>query len=250
MASVMEARVARARKIPYQETNLAAAAADFYLLEALANIEGVREAQQRLSVIESKLATEFSSYLDIAVGGELRYAQSHLGDDVPRELAPYFREVRAFGCDRGTAWLVWGVIRRKCGIQALELAEQTFEQPGWRSAFGGHAWAGIARVLRSYVEGRINDRIFVDRCWSLEHNNGCAMNKLYSTRNLSDVLEAHGQDDYQTLVRNASPEVRNLWKLHHQRKRRAIWLDHDPIWLGIGAWEPDPDGLGAFGATA
>lgn len=40
MPTVMEARVARARRIPYQETNLAQAAADFYLLEALANIEG------------------------------------------------------------------------------------------------------------------------------------------------------------------------------------------------------------------
>ena len=241
MPTVMEARVARARRIPYQETNLAQAAADFYLLEALANIEGDAAAKQRLAAFEAKLAREFSSYLDIAVGGELRYAQSHLGGDVPKELAPYFKEVSAHRWDRGTAWLVWDVVRRKYGIKALAFAETTFEHPGWRSAFGGQAWAGIARVLRTYLEGRINHRIFVDRCWSLEHNNGCAMNKLYSVLDLAEVLGAHGRDDYPTLLRKASMEVRHLWDLHHRRKRRAIWEKHDAIWLGIGAWEPEVD---------
>lgn len=241
MPTAMEARVARVRRIPYQETNLAEAAADFYLLEALANIEGDLQAKQRLAAFESKLARDFSSYLDLAVGGELRYAQSYLGRDLPRELAPYFKEVMLHRFDRGTAWLVWDVVRRKYGIKALVLAEKTFEHHGWRSSFGGQPWAAIARVLRTYLEGRINNRIFVDRCWSLEHNNGCAMNKLYSTRGLSAVLGAHGRDDYNTLLNNASTEVRDLWQRHHRRKRRAIWEDHDPIWLGIGAWEPEVD---------
>lgn len=245
MATLMEARVARARKIPYEETNLASAACDFYLLEALANIEGVAKARPKLLALESKLAREFTDYLDIAVGGELRYAQSHLGDQIPSELAPYFNEVNTHRRDRGTAWLIWGVIRRKLGNRALELAELTFEQPGWRASFGGGPWAGIARVLRSYLEGRINDRIFVDRCWSLQHNSGCALNKLYSTYGLAAVLEAHGNDDYPTLVRSASAEVRGLWETHRKQKRRAVWLDHDPAWLGIGAWEPEPAAAGA-----
>ena len=243
MTTLMEARVARARKIPYKETRLAEAASDFYLLETLANIKGDDEAKRRLAAFESKLATEFANYLDIAVGGELRYAQSQLGNEVPKQLAPYFREVFAHRWDRGTAWLVWGVVRRKFGLQALRMAEETFENPGWRSAFGGPAWAAITSVLRAYLEGRINDRIFVDRCWSLEHNNGCVMNKLYSTRDLTQVLEAHGTDDYTTLLEYSSREVSDLWKIHHRRKRRAIWMEHDPIWLGIGAWEPECDDL-------
>ena len=246
MPTLMEARVARARKIPYNETRLSSAASDFYLLEALANIEGVANAKPKLVAFESKLAKEFADYLDIAVGGELRYAQSHLGDAVPTELAPYFKEVQSYSGDRGTAWLIWGVIRRKMGNRALELAELTFQQPGWRSSFGGYAWAGITRVLRSYLEGQINDRIFVDRCWSLQHNSGCALNKLYSVRDLAEVLEAHGKDDYSTLVRNASAEVRDIWEAHRRQKRRVIWLDHDPAWLGIGAWEPEPALTGAW----
>ncbi|CAN5857274.1 hypothetical protein BH23PLA1_BH23PLA1_14980 [soil metagenome] len=246
MPTLMEARVARARKIPYKETRLASAASDFYLLEALANIEGVAKAKPKLAALESKLAKEFSDYLDIAIGGELRYAQSMLGDAVPNELAPYFKEVQTYRRDRGTAWLIWGVIRRKLGSRALELAELTFEQPGWRSSFGGYPWAGITRVLRSYLEGRINDRIFVDRCWSLQHNSGCALNKLYSVRDLAEVLEAHGNDNYPILVRNASAEVRNIWETHRRQKRRAIWLDHDPAWLGICAWEPELAPTGAW----
>lgn len=227
MPSVIEARVARSRQIPYQERDLAAAVADFYLLETLGNIKGCSIAKQKLAELETRLAAEFAAYLDIAVGGELRYARSMLGDDCPKELEPYIKEVAL--ADRGTAWLAWGIVRRIWGLQALELAQDTFEMSGWRGAFGGGAWASIASVLRAYLEAKINERIFVDRCFSLEHNSGSCFNKLYDTRRVKPVLEAHGADDYNTLLENSSEEVHRLW-------RRKIFLDrqqHDPIWYGI-----------------
>lgn len=226
MPTVMEARVARARKIPYQERDLSEAVADFYLLETLGYVKNDPMGKDKLAVFEAALATEFSSYLDIAVGGELRYARSSLGDECPKRLAPFTREASL--ADRGTAWLVWGVIRRAWGLEALTLAEETFDLPGWRGAFGGEAWASIASVLRAYLEGRINDRIFVDRCFSLEHNNGCVFNKLYDTTKVPPVLEAHGEDDYSTLLAHASKEVQHLWR------RRLVLdrIDYDPAWLG------------------
>jgi hypothetical protein len=130
--------------------------------------------------------------------------------------------------DRGTAWLVWGVIRRAWGLDALALAQETFELPGWRGAFGGEAWGSITSVLLAYLERRISDRIFVDRCFSLEHNGGCVFNKIYDTRTVGAVLEAHGEDDYSTLRVHASKEIERLW-------RRREFLDraeHDPIWYG------------------
>lgn len=240
MPSVIEARVATARKIPYQERDLAQVVADFYLLETLGYVHQDRQAKKNLAVFESKLAKEFSAYLDIAVGGELRYARSMLGDDCPRQLEPFLRE--AAMADRGTAWLAWGVIRRAWGISAIELAEQTFEMAGWRGAFGGEAWASIASVLRAYLEGRINDRIFVDRVVSLEHNSGSCLNKLYNTRDLKPVLDAHGNDEYNTLLKRASKEVRLLWT----RQEIVTRIQHDPAWLGVqpmygmndvGQWE-------------
>lgn len=226
MPSVMEARVARARNIPYEQRDLAQAASDFYLLETLGYVKGDAIAKNRLAKLECDLSKEFSSYLDIAVGGELRYAKSMLGDDCPKELAPFMRE--AAGADRGTAWLAWGVIRRAWGLRALYLAQEAFELPYWRGAFGGEAWASIASVLSAYLEGRINDRIFVDRCFSLEHNSGCVFNKLWCTRKVPEVLNAHGEDDYATLLARASEEVRCLWIRREVLERSQ----HDPAWLG------------------
>lgn len=227
MASVIEARVARARKIPYQERDLSEAVADFYLLETLGYVKGDNTAKIKLAQLEDALAKEFSSYLDIAVGGELRYAKSMLGDECPKELEPYMREAAL--ADRGTAWLAWGVVRRAWGMRALDLAQATFESSGWRGAFGGEAWASIASVLRAFLEGRINKRIFVDRCFSLEHNSGSVFSKLWETRKVKPVLDAHGQDDYSTLLAHSSKEAGHLWR------RRLVLdrLDYDPVWYGI-----------------
>lgn len=227
MPSVIEARVARARKIPYQERDLSQAVSDFYLLETLGYVKNDSTSKYNLAGLEDALAKEFCSYLDIAVGGELRYAKSMLGDDCPKELKPFMREAAL--ADRGTAWLAWGVVRRCWGLRALTLAQQTFELSGWRGAFGGDAWASIASVLRAYFEGRINKRIFVDRCFSLEHNSGCVFSKLYETRKVKPVLEAHGEDDYDTLLAHASKEVQHLWR------RRLVLdrLDYDPAWYGM-----------------
>lgn len=225
MPSVMETRVARSRRIKYEERNIAEAISDFYLLETLGCLNGDALARRKLDLLETELAREFASYLDIAVGGELRYAQS-LGDDCPKKLKPFLKE--AAMADRGTAWMVWGVIRQAWGIDALYLAEETFNLPGWRGAFGGDAWAGIAKVLRCYLEGRMNKRIFVDRCFSLEHNSGCCFNKLYCVRNVPTVLSAHGNDEYDTLLSFASDEAKCLWRRYEVMRR----VDHDPAWLG------------------
>jgi hypothetical protein len=224
--SAMETRVARSRRIKYEERSIAEAISDFYLLETLGCLNGDALARRRLERHETELASEFASYLDIAVGGELRYAKSMLGDECPTKLKPFLKEAAL--ADRGTAWMVWGVIRRAWGIDALHLAEETFDLPGWRGAFGGDAWRSIAKVLRCYLEGRMNDRIFVDRCFSMEHNSGCVFNKLYCVRGVPTVLSAHGNDEYDTLLSFASEEAKCLWRRYEVLRR----VDHDPAWLG------------------
>jgi len=228
MPSVMEARVARSRKINYEERDIAQSVSDFYLLETLGCLHGDSLSRTRLDKLEADLAREFSEYLDIAVGGELRYAKSMLGDECPKRLQPFLKEAAL--ADRGTAWLVWGIIRRAWGMEALYLAEETFDLSGWRGAFGGEAWRDITKVLRSFLEGRMNKRIFVDRCFSLEHNSGCVFNKLYRVRSVPTVLSAHGNDEYDTLLEHASEEVKCLWRRFEVLKRK----DYDPVWLGGG----------------
>jgi hypothetical protein len=162
----------------------------------------------------------------MAVGGELRYARRYL-DELPKDLEPFFCEVSETA--RGKAWLVWTIIRRKYGIRALELAEEAFYTPGWRRNFGGDAWGYVVRALRAYLGGNRKPRIFVDQCFNLEHNTGSIFNKLYNVSGLPSVLEAHGQDDYGTLLGACSPEVKQRWRWHDWRVR----VEHDPTWLGV-----------------
>lgn len=226
MDTVHERTVARGRGV-FDERDLAEAAADFYLLETL-SAEGNEGAARKLATLEERLASEFATYLDLALGGELRYARNHLGEEgLPRELVCYFREI----CPghRGKAWLVWSVVRRALEFRALELAEELFSDSRWRENFGGSPWAGVARLLRQYLQGDLNPRIFVDQCFSLQHNTGSVFNKLFETRKLARVLIAQSKDDYERLLTFASDEVRRRWRYREWSRRR----DHDPIWLGV-----------------
>jgi hypothetical protein len=47
-------------------------------------------------------------------------------------------------------------------------------------------------------------RVFVDQCFSLEHNTGSVFNKLFETETLAGILDAQYRDDYETLLRHAS----------------------------------------------
>jgi hypothetical protein len=226
MSCVLERTVARSQGV-WDERDLAEAAADFYLLENL-SAGGDERAARKLARLEERLASEFVSYLDMAIGGELRYAKRHLGEDaLPRDLVCFFREI----CPghRGKAWLVWTVVRRAMGLRAIEIAEGLFSDCRWRRNFGGNAWASVARLLKLHLQGDLRARIFVDQCFSLEHNTGSVFNKLYDTSKLSRVLVAQSQDDYDKLVAHASDEVRRRWRLREWHTRQ----EHDPIWLGV-----------------
>jgi len=225
MPTINERTVARGRRCD-PDRDIAQAAADFYLLEALANIKGDALAVDLLAAHEKRLAEEFATYLDMAVGGELRYAKRYLSE-LPTELEPFFREVSDTG--RGKAWLVWTVIRRKFGLDALDLAEDAFHQRGWRENFGGYPWVQAVRALRPYLQGQRTPRLFVDQCFNLQHNTGCILNKLYNVSKLPDVLEAHGADDYPVLLAHASKDVQHRWRRQDWLRRR----DHDPTWLGV-----------------
>jgi hypothetical protein len=226
MSCVLERTVARSQGV-CDERDLPEAAADFYLLENLA-AGGDQVAARKLARLETQLASEFVSYLDMAIGGELRYVTRHLGNDaIPRDLVCFFREI----CPghRGKAWLVWTVVRRALGLRALEIAEEVFADTRWSEHFGGGAWASVTGLLRRHLEGEVSPRIFVDQCFSLEHNTGSVFNKLYDTSKLSRVLVAQSEDDYERLLAHASDEVRRRWRIREWRRRK----DHDPIWLGV-----------------
>jgi hypothetical protein len=156
MPSIQERVVATGRGVR-AERDLAEAAADFYVLELLTAREDAGAAK-RLATLEGSLAREFSCYLDMAIGGELRYAMQHLGKEaLPADLACFFREIEPG--ERGMAWMAWNVVRRVLGLRALELATEVFRTPGWAENFGGDAWSLVARLLRDHLRGRVIARV-------------------------------------------------------------------------------------------
>jgi len=77
MASIQERIVAGGRGVR-AERDLAQAASDFYVLELL-TARNDAGAARMLANFEGCLAREFACYLDMAIGGELRYAMQHPG---------------------------------------------------------------------------------------------------------------------------------------------------------------------------
>jgi len=198
-------------------------AADFYLLEWMA-AAGNREAGIRLARWLPQLCADFAGHLDIAVGSEL----GHFGR-VPLEL--YTPELADFlGTIRdGDSRVAWPQLRSDLGhARALELARQAFA--GLGVEFGGAAWHPIVEMMVRYVTGELPDRVFIDQCFTLEHNNGSVFDKFYDVQDMPAVLDAQARTDVDMLAQHASAAVRRLFR-HHRglgpapAAERSGWFD-------------------------
>jgi hypothetical protein len=207
--------------------------ADFYLLEFM-SAEGNPIARRLLGRLEAALAEDFVRYLHIAIGAELGHYQATPLDTLPDELREFVAGVNA-----GDSRLRWPELYAAYGIRALFLAEDVFLHSG--PEFGGRAWAPITVLLRDYLSGTINRRIFIDQCFSIKHNNGPIFDKIYDVSGVGPALAAQAAGDLARLSGLASQQVRYLY-------RRALVLrrlEHDPVWLGVqqdsaadvAAWE-------------
>jgi cyclophilin family peptidyl-prolyl cis-trans isomerase len=65
-----------------------------------------------------------------------------------------------------------------------------------------------------YVTWEIPDRVFIDQCFTLEHNNGSVFDKFYDVQDVRTVLDAQAALDLDTLQRHASAAVRGLLRYH------------------------------------
>jgi hypothetical protein len=168
-------------------------------------------AASMLDQLSAKLASSFSEYCHMAIGGELRHHRAIAGD------------VLTAG-ERMSAWVGWKKVVEKIGPeQAMKDAAELFRESNWRSSYGGKKWAMACDIMVMYLTGQINDRIFVDRVFNLEHNCGSLLNKIeWKYHNdqgwnhnhvKTTVLPAHGSDptDWKTLFKVASPVVRRMF---------------------------------------
>lgn len=220
--------------------------ADFYLLEYLWKSEKVATAYLLLTNLADELAPELATYLDLACGGEIRHAYTDNPSITDARLKD--NPVRNKGSGRGMAWEIWAewknplermryatdVFTYGCAPvteedekngyvgagQTLKRTEETAKM--WSGGgYGGPAWGSISKTMEMYLDGTIKDNVaFLDRVWNLQHNGGCALNKVYREAQgatITIVLNAHANDDRDKLLEHASQEVKDIYELNESK---------------------------------
>lgn len=100
-------------------------------------------------------------------------------------------------------------------VYTFEEIERCFDPRtvSWETAYGGEAWYNATHVYTLHAQKKLNDKLFVDRVFNLQHNTGSFLTKVawrdYPSKAI-DVLEAHKQSKWRTLHKAASVEVRTL----------------------------------------
>lgn len=202
-------------------------AADFYLLEYLAAVGDV-EAGQRFARWVPRLAGYFAAQIDLIIGGELGHFERARDKGTAEPLASFMRRLTD-----GDSRVAWWRTRTELGqSRALALAAEVFS--GLGAEHGGEAWGPVAATLRRYVEHELSHTVFVDQCFTLEHNNGSLFDKYLATERLPRVLDAQAAGNLATLAEHASAEVRRMWA-DHQERRLA---EYSATWLAAPAERP------------
>ena len=192
-------------------------AANYYLLVNMAiQDRGVALLEKFVALY----APILQRYVDMVVGGEIRYARSHLNSArVSKVAAPLWEQITLapFGASREDFWLTWHKLRHgsgpEQGASMLVGAMSMFVNFRRKKSYGGYSWANIARILARYEAGAMSSLAFIDFVWGLQHNNGSFFNKLqdWNKSNLQTVLNANLDNRILTLYTYASPEMQALY---------------------------------------
>lgn len=163
--------------------DLVAECADFYVLnDYLIDHPNDSYVKSMFDNSVKFLSKQFSNYLDMAIGGEMRHA---------KKFGSYFKKyyITKEYISRHGAWNRWKFIRETEGLKALEKASDCFHNDYWPGAYGGPKWGKCTDVLLRYLKSEDNAVMFVDTAWSLEHNGGCVFNKAWNTLNIGEILD-------------------------------------------------------------
>lgn len=193
--------------------DLAKECADFYTLYDLSlDFADVKDA---FNVKRDMLAGQFANYIDMAVGGEVRHAAGRVKnkDDIMIK-APILKLIMsgALPHNRSAAWRYWKIVRQEKGLEALRQVVIIYLQGHWSSGFGGLKWGKGAECLCMFLEGALTPTAFVDTVWSLHHNNGFILNKVWNCYGLEPILDAKFDGKIEDVVPYASIEIQKLWK--------------------------------------
>ena len=228
----------------HPDRNLGSAVADFYLLESMIGTKvkdgfsgdmytGDGMAITLFEKVCRELSDEFAIYLDMAVGGELRHCWDHNNpakhSAVPAGIEKYKEAMADFsgGEDqRREGWRKWMALRRSAPKKTLvwvKWASEIFVADEWREGgTGGEGWSTVAKVTYEYLCGNMKRRTFIDRAFTLQHNNGYVFDKTYnSLGDLDEALKEQAAGNYRALARRATPFIASRWASFDRRNR--VW---------------------------
>ena len=185
--------------------------AGFYMKETGCDLES---STFEAAVAFAKLVTNYApivrDYMHYAIAGELSCT-----NDLYRSIGDFE--------DWDEACVSWHYMIHKFGHEkCAEWAVDAFENCHWVRGYGGSAWKAIAKVAYHYEQGvwreqRFGAREFLDRAFSLQHNNATMFDKAsWATDpgDLEHLLDAHAESDWSTLYSNASAQTQTAFNNH------------------------------------
>lgn len=210
-------------------------AADFYtLIDLQCDYPDEPKVNEPLAELTTLLADQFSAYLDMVIGGELRHTwentidpnrgyddeQYESIDDMPiSQMAQgILKGFIPYGSFKGRdfVWREWQAIRKKLGIDALKAATSIFHLK-WDDGYGGESWARATEVLIEYLTGGLSATAFVDTCFGLHHNNNIILDKVWTIKvELKKVLDYNLHNKLGEVTQYCSPQVTKLRRRLHK----------------------------------
>lgn len=175
----------------------------------------VETAASELNALIELLDQQFQWYIIIACGGEVRHH-------------PSLRKKLPGG--RKSCWTQFISIYEEVGPSIMLELAAIFEKMRDGSV-GGPKWAQAARICHSRLVGEMDARTFVDRCFSLQHNNGSLFNKWFFTEGSVLYLDAHASNppNLRVLWERSTLRTRQLWTRYWSTANAISGQDlHDP----------------------
>lgn len=205
------------------DLDLVQQAADFYITNEAAMDHKVLKPQADKQA--DFLADQFSRYLAMAIGGELRHTRtsqhaSWISQPVAQVLEEISYDKKTWKIlSRNQAWYRWAEIflpkgyKQRTGL--IRTARRIFRRGRWNRCYGGNNWSLIAKTLYEYLHQDITATTFVDTVFGLYHNCNLVLDKVWKVDSLTHTLDANFKHDMTALYQKCSQDTKgviSLWR--------------------------------------
>jgi hypothetical protein len=199
--------------------------ADFYLLLDLKRREHLEDNAWLGIAFEQKkdfLLSQLEPYTRMVIGGEIRHALTRSGPGKSR-IEFHLTEIHGANCQpfidwleslngkkRYQAWESWIEFHAKYKPDCTAWVRDVYNMTWPGGGMGGKSWGRIADTLWLYETGQLDEVLFIDQCFSLQHNGGFYLNKVWAVPHTC-IFEYQHRSDMGALRLLASDYIRNLY---------------------------------------